>query len=353
MGQPQLQQQPPQPQPEENAPMDAKTALNQFCQRLCQRPVTRADIEYTVNKIGVQFQAIVKLNCIQGQEFAGELASSPKEAEKAAAEQALKAHQMTIATLPPPVTARQKKSSRAGEAGGAVRAKPPDEDNPALTAKVKLNSICMRIVKRALQKGETNYETRQAVGGFHTTLKLSCLPDDWAEKAWAGKVCTTKQAAEQSAATYALEAIEADTTLMGVAEKGKALKEGKGKGRGKNPSPMGKGFGKGKKGMDLGALQEAMMPWFKPSQTGPDLEREVVSEQPVRGEVLDWRPGGSFGWLKLDAPFEHKSARRDGKVYAHKQDLTCEVDALNTGTKVSFSLYADTAGLGAGHVTLA
>merc|ERR1719162_2547381 len=85
-------------------PMDSKTALNQFCQRLCQRPVTRADIEYTVNKIGVQFQAIVKLNCIQGQEFAGELASSPKDAEKAAAAQALKAHQMTIATLPPAAT---------------------------------------------------------------------------------------------------------------------------------------------------------------------------------------------------------------------------------------------------------
>jgi len=332
----------------EDAAMDAKTALNQFCQRLCQRPVTRSDIEYTVNKIGVQFQAIVKLNCVQGQEFAGELASNPKDAEKAAAEQALNANREIISTLPPAISSRWFKTERTQS--GSIGVKPLDEDNPALTAKVKLNSICMRIVKRALQKGETNYETLQAAGGFHTTLKLSCLPDDWPQKAWAGKICPTKEAAEQSAASYALDAIQADDALMSIADKAKASREEKGKGRGKNPSPMGKGFGKGKKGMDLDALGDAMQ--WPPRETGPDLQREHLTELPVQGEVLDWRAGCTFGWFKLDMPFEHKNARRDGKVYVHKQDLSCDADAIKVGTKVKFSLYADTAGLGGEQVAL-
>lgn len=347
---------PPPVAPREPIAMDAKTALNQFCQRLCQRPVTRSDIEYTVNKIGVQFQAIVKLNCIQGQEFAGELSMSPKEAEKAAAEQALKAHQMTIESLPPTATPKQKKkektqAARSGQNadGGVVRAKPPDEENPALTAKVKLNSLCMRIVKRALQKGETAYDTKQAIGGFHCTLKLHCLPNEWDQQAWAGMICTTKQAAEQSAATFALQAIEADEALMAIANQSKLeTNEGKGKGRSK-----GKGFkGKGK-AMDLGALQEAMMPWLGKGRSGPDLEREVVNEELVTGEIIEWKSGGKFGWIKLDTAFEHKSAsRRDGKVYAHKQDLKFEAEELAPGTKVKFILYVDPAGLGAQSITL-
>jgi len=332
--------------------MDTKTALNQFCQRLCQRPVTRTDIEYTVNKIGVQFQAIVKLNCIQGQEFAGELSLSPKEAEKAAAQQALKAHQTTIDTLPPPVTGRQKKKEKTqagavGPGGIEVMPKPPDEENPALTPKVKLNSVCMRIVKRALQKGETAYNTQQAIGGFHTTLTLNCLPDEWAKRAWAGKVCSAKQAAEQSAAEFALAAIEEDETLMARAAKSRPVAEGKGKGSGK---------GKGKGKMDLGALQEAMMPWLNKAAraSGPELEREEIGQDFVMGEVIEWRPGGNFGWLKPDVPSDDKAARKDGKVYAHKQDLVgCDSDSLAAGTRVSFVLYSDQAGLGAQKISLA
>jgi len=329
--------------------MDTKTALNQFCQRLCQRPVTRADIEYTVNKIGAQFQAIVKLNCVQGQEFAGELSANPKDAEKAAAEQALKAHQLTIETMPPTVTYRQKKKEKGPRLAddGVPKEKTPDEDNPALTAKVKLNSICMRIVKRALQKGETAYNTQQTIGGFNTILRLSCLPGEWAEKAWAGKVCTTKQAAEQSAAQYALDAIAEDETLTTIAEKGKP-KEPKGEGKGKRePKGFGKGFGKGKfKGIEQGI-------WAPPTATGPELEREVLTPEPVEGEIIEWRAGGYVGWIKLDTPVDHRAAlRREGRVYAHKQDLQCDADALKPGLKVSFILYVDESGLGAEQINL-
>merc|ERR1719444_113853 len=102
---PQQQQQRPQAPPAmENFVDDPKTSLNQFCQRYCSRPVTKADVMYTTTKFGPsQFQAIVKLNCLEGQEYAGELSPNPKYAEKSAADQALQAFAAVIASLAPPV----------------------------------------------------------------------------------------------------------------------------------------------------------------------------------------------------------------------------------------------------------
>lgn len=323
--------------------MDAKTALNQFCQRLCQRPVTKSDIVYTVNKIGPQFQAIVKLNCIQGQEFAGELSPNPKEAEKAAAHQALQAHASTIAALPPPVVAKKRKPAAGAAPGvplipGAPMAEngpgEMDGENPALTDKVKLNAACMRIAKRALQKGETIYEARQTVGGYQATVRLTCLPQEWAGKVWAGQVCTTKQAAEQSAAGMALAAINADPEMGAAATKPTAPAtkgSGKGKGRGK---------GKGKGFWSMG--------WSRPP-TGPDLPRERVTDDLQAGEVLEWR--GSYGWIKPHVDIEHEAAtRREGKVYVHQQDLV-GTESLESGSIVRFQVYCDPSGLGAEEVT--
>merc|ERR1719506_2626761 len=103
--------------------------------------------------------------------------------------------------------------------------------------------------------------------------------------------------------------------------------------------------------MDMEAM-EAMMPWMKPRPTGPDLDREIVTQELVQGEVLEWRTGGGFGWLKTDAPFPHEKARRDGKVYAHTLDVVGDASVFQTGTKVKFGLYVDTAGLGASQITM-
>merc|ERR1712151_1352176 len=83
---------------------DAKTELMQFCQRYCQRPTTKDDIVYTNIKCGTQYQATVRLQCLNGQEYAGALAPNQKEAEKKAAAQALLAHKKDMASLPPPGT---------------------------------------------------------------------------------------------------------------------------------------------------------------------------------------------------------------------------------------------------------
>merc|ERR1712107_251153 len=78
---------------------DLKTLLNQFCQRVCRRPVTKEDIFYTTIQHGLaQFSATVKLNCVGGGEFRGGVCSTRRTAEKSAALQALQAHK-TLASL--------------------------------------------------------------------------------------------------------------------------------------------------------------------------------------------------------------------------------------------------------------
>ena len=78
--------------------------------------------------------------------------------------------------------------------------------------------------------------------------------------------------------------------------------------------------------------------------SGPNLPRETVSEDPVMGEVLEWK--GSYGWIKLTEPVEHPSSEKnDGKIYIHKQDLV-DVEELEAGALVQFVLYSDSSGLG-------
>lgn len=305
--------------------MDAKTQLNQFCQRYCERPVTRKDILYSTTKFGnKQYQSIVRLNCMEGQEYAGELSEMPKDAEKSAAQQALKA----VSVITSLGNKETKKKKAPGDSGPSVKVKIPDAENPALTDKVRLNALCMRIAKRPLEKGETVYDTQQiGVGknpaGYQSTVSLPCLPEDWAMKLFAGEVCQNKQRAEQSAASMALKAMEEDAALCALAEEKVPKKptEGK-KSKGKN----------GKNG------------WLP--KGGPDLPREVISEATLTATVLEWK--GSFGWVKLSEPIEHPAAsRREGKVYLHKQDLKDGKELLAEGDMVLVQLYTDSHGLGA------
>jgi len=352
--------------------MDSKTGLNQFCQRYCSRPVTKTDIIYKTTKFGNnQFQTIVTLSCLEGQEYAGELSTNQKNAEKSAAQQALQAYSAISATLLQAAVAHKKckipgplgvpqpfmlnlepmvPRSLGNPAGGAAAEQPAVKqeadsgENPALTDKVKLNAACMKIVKRALQKGETLYETRQvgiskSFSGYQSTVRLMCLPEIWANQMFPGQVCANKQGAEQSAAGVALAAIMADPELSAQITKvntapaqPKANKKSKGKGGGAEQAWRWKGG----------------WSW---SASGPDLPRERVSETAITGEVLEWK--GSFGWVKPSVEIEHPAAsRRGGKIYLHQRDLVDGEQELSPGTTVIFQLYVDPSGLGAEEVLL-
>lgn len=313
---------------------DAKTDLNQFCQKFCKRPVTKQDIVYVVNRFGNQFQAIVKLNCFQGQEYAGHLCTNAKEAEKSAAHQAILAHAATLDMLSKdddkksrrkvhqPLNPQQLAEKRAKQA--------EDGENPAITPKTKLNSLCMKIAKRYLQKGETVYEALKVAGGFQATVKLTALPGDWADRCWAGEVCSTKQKAEQSAADIALQQILADEELLAEADR-----------------PKGKGKGKVEKGGGKGGWASGWV--WQPS--GPDQPRQRVGEEPMTGEVLEWKE--HYGWVRTAEPVDHAAASlRDGKIYVNKRDLPEGTTELAVGAQVRFYLYEDNSGLGGEQVTI-
>lgn len=410
-------------------PVDPKTALNQFCQRYCKRPVTKMDITYHVVKYeGAGYQATVTLTCLGGKAYNGEVAQSPKEAEKNAAQQVLDAHQHEIALLPAiaprsaggpgarpaeqarPQNARptaapggQKQQQQmqpqlqqhaqpqqlqqlgdgpptpafpSTQPGGGPGSGPPlldhDPGEVAETAKSKLNATCMKILKRAMEKGEIVYETVTAGVGFQATVRLPCLPGPFSEMSWTGLPSANMRSSEQAAAAKALEAVLADEELLekmkpspkkpagGGGGGGKSKGKGGGGGAGGGASWKG-GFG-GYDGYGYGYgrgysnfIQAMAMPmnWDRgTTRGGPDLPRErVTAEEPVSGEVVEWR--GTFGWVKPDTTVEHGSAaRRDGRIYAHKQDFQSGVQQFEAGTKIRFHVYADSSGLGAEEITL-
>jgi len=356
--------------------MDPKTALNHFCQRYSRRPVTKNDIVYTLNKFGQQYQAIVTLNCVNGEQYAGESRSHPKDAEKAAAHQAVLAHRETLASLPPALSKdplRKKKARPTAAEQGTSGPKDGEKSgsetdaNPALTPKVKLNTLCMKITHNYLKKGETVYECKQVIGGFQATVKLRCLPGEWSSNVWAGEVCRRKAAAEQSAANIALEQISSDASLMEIANqppdkgKGRGLKGKLGSGKGWKAMSLygmpfqGMGYpGKGRGGRESWSWGWNDVGWGMPPWSGPDLPRERITTEAVTGEVIEWKD--KYGWIRPHEPPNHPAAqKRNGKLYLSRCDSVQSGTgdgpiALAPGTLVSFHIYVDLSGLGAEEV---
>lgn len=259
---------------------DPKTGVNMFCQRYCSRPVAKDDIVYTTHKHSGGYQSTVMLNCIEGHEFAGEVASTAKDAEKSAAKQVLEFFATEIASMPVSGSKQTKKRKAVlqGEAvpagqllpgtiqalsalGEADPKLPKIEPEPVKTAKGELNACCSKILRRVMQKGEVMYETNMVPGGFQSTVQLPGLPDEWGNQVWAGEVCAKKTDAEQSVAAIALEAISADPQLMALFNQPPKPKTWrppmKGKGKGGSgygsSSPLGGSFGASSLGAGYGS----------------------------------------------------------------------------------------------------
>lgn len=353
---------------------EPKGALNHFCQRFCRRPVTKEDIVYTSQKYGRVYQATVTLNCMEGQQFVGETSELQKDAEKNAAQQALMHFEPLADTLPPATSAnKNKKRKPDGMPGDAVvkYAKGPDGaplalpgapggENPALTAKVILNTVCMKVLKRPMQKGEVQYETVQTPVGYQSTVRLPCLPGELGQLTWAGEVSMQQKQAEHNAAKQALEAINAQAGQLGIgaipqpgsAPEPKPPKTSGWKGRGKG---WGGGWGGG--GWGLGGWDWGM-PWALGiqgchkggkgggKQPAGKQPRSRITEVAVTGEVLEWK--GTFGWLKPHVEIQHEKAKlRGGKIFLHGGDLQGELKSVEVGAVLQFHIYEDPSGLGA------
>mmetsp|Transcript_18441 Transcript_18441/g.53579 ORF Transcript_18441/g.53579 Transcript_18441/m.53579 type:complete len:392 (-) Transcript_18441:73-1248(-) len=363
------------------AAVEPKGALNHFCQRFCRRPVTKSDIIYTSAKYGKVYQVTVTLHCIEGQQFVGETAATLKDAEKNAAQQALIHFEPLTDSLPPTVNSKNKNNKRKspampgygmmpgmgalpdaayqmqaldGELGqpAAKMFRGPDgsamalasglpqpltvaPDNPALTSKVMLNTACMKLLRRPLQKGEILYETVQTPLGYQSTVRLPCLPGELGLLTWAGEVAPQQKQAEQNSARQALEAITTNGEALGLQMPPPGepkAKQQKGKGKG-----WGKGWGwNGCGGGGCGAPPRGPLP------------RQRVTEVAITGEVLDWK--GSYGWVTPHTEIQHAMAmKRGGRIFLSKADVGPELQ-LGLGTVLQFHVYEDASGLGAEEV---
>jgi len=241
---------------------DAKSLLNNFCQRFTKKAIGKNDIIYNTQCFGAQFQSTVTLACIENLQYAGATASNKKEAEQNAALIALQNHADQIANLPEPVPGQGKKR-KVGDAGlggipliltgsphmpaSGINALPATGHN-----KMALNVALGRVLRRPLSKEDTVFQSVQTVGGWQATLSMPGLPGDWASLAWAGEVGQSEKEAQDLACQQALAAIQADPSFQQQLNAPPKAQTNKGKGMGKGKS---KGFGKGKgKGKGFGGF---------------------------------------------------------------------------------------------------
>lgn len=352
---------------------DPKTALNQMLQKLSPRALGKGDIVYTVNKFDSQHQAIVKLNCLDGKEYAGHLCATAKEAEKSAAEQALLANEALLSQIQNMPKAPKGNKRAAG--GEPVERKPKQPKVkvpvPHLPFKTDLNNTLCKILRRCPAKGDVQYIVNVVAPGQHqATVQISCLTDfsaEWSEKAWAGELKPTPQEAEQSAAEQALKDVSCIPPLEKekkqpaprepkLNEEGGGNKKNKKKNKGGNQQTnamqqlselMNAWTEEVSKQEEEGetSLATKMMLWMMNGARGPPPQ-EVVTAEPVIGTVVTWK--GHTGYLQPDEPLNHEAAsQRGGRVWVHKKNLAEGVTELMEGMKVSFKVYCDPSGLGA------
>jgi len=249
---------------------DAVMAVNQFCQRFSGKVLSKDDVVFTVAKLPDGHQCTLKLDCLSGVEFAGEVCSNAKDARTSAAQQVLEMYAAEIASMPAtggggtknkkkrpasasvgaPAAEPAAKAARVGWAAEGITATalPPNQSN-----KGDLNMTYSKIIRRSTVKNEVLFNTSPVVGGFQSQVQLPGLPPPWNNEVWAGEVHGKKGDAEQSVAGVALNMIRSDPALMAAFSKppkpnqwllngGMDRLHGKGKGKGKDgkdgPSPQ-------------------------------------------------------------------------------------------------------------------
>lgn len=339
---------------------DPKTTLNTFCQRYCKRAISKTDILYTTHKIGDVLQAVVKLNCLDGIEFAGEVATNQKDAEKNAAKQALQNYSSEMAMLPAAnKTTKKRKAPGDSMTSFGMAAPALTVDPTTQNAKVALNTGLMRILHRALTKEDVQYNTVQTALGFQCTISLPSLPREWSTYAWAGEVANKKKDAEEHAARHAVEALRADPIMAKAMDTppNKVAKTGGG-GKGYAPSYGGGCYG-GYGGMQMSIFNKGFKGGWKGygkgtpccgGGMGMPLTRERITQDMVTGTILDWKD--RYGWVNLHEPVDHPQATRNsGRVYLNMKDWQQPDSPPAEGTLIQMHVYADQSGLGAEEVS--
>jgi len=206
---------------------DHKTELTVVLQRLVGRTLTKGDVAYEVAAVDSGFQATVKLVCLAGEEYAGEVCPTEKAAEHAAANQALLVNAEAVAALPP-----SNKPPRRGKAKAAPGVRPPGPGPMQAEGNMKtelVNRLQMHC-SRTMTKPDIVYEVSELAGQFQASVKLMCLE---IPQEYMGHAGATEKAAEHSAAemalmeqaTWSLPAAVAPPALVAVPANGQKARQ--------------------------------------------------------------------------------------------------------------------------------
>lgn len=286
--------------------------------------MTKTDVVYEMAPVGEAFQATVRLHCLgDAPEYAGEVCPEEKQAQQAAAAQALQAQP----------TWMQGTSVAAG--------KVVDVTNP----KSCLVMYIQGHIKRTLTKEDVMYSCDRIMGGgFQAVVNVACF----GHRQFVGHVNATQKGAEVSAAAMALEALEAE---LGQAPPAK---------RSKLESMAGLAPATGMLQLNSWAAAAAVphggslgAAAAKRGAAAADCGPRRAVAVDVMGEVLEWHPSG-YGFIKPHTSIDDAAARlRGGRIFVHCKDMApgCP-QSLSKGNVVQFSVYADAKGLGAAEVNL-
>merc|ERR1719265_2392004 len=134
----------------------AKSALNTYCQRIVRRPLAKDAIEYKMICLGMYQQAFVQVGCVEEAKlFAGELCDNEKAAAQSAAEKALEYYMDAFGAFTDTERLKWRDADFRSNPQEAAQGDPTSQK--LLPPKVALNSLCMRVARRPLAKGDTVY----------------------------------------------------------------------------------------------------------------------------------------------------------------------------------------------------
>lgn len=199
--------------PEGNIPR-----LHDACRRILKRSLVKEEVCYDAQEVVGGYQASVRLPELSVswgiRTFAGEVGFDRKDAESRAAGIALQAILMDPELGPQ------------AEPPAAIQDRPPIPLGPQEgdlvigeviirgSNKAKVSNICTRLSSDQLTQGGLHYETHEAIGGFQSLVTLKPLPGDWANTPIAGEILPTQAEAEESAAKFAIEALQVDESIL-------------------------------------------------------------------------------------------------------------------------------------------
>lgn len=392
-----------------------KNALNALLQRITGKSMDKGDISYQTIKHGNEYQCTTTMACLDGQQASGEMKPTDKEAEAAAAFQAILALEQDLKAMGYSIDGRvldvPASVAQAVQTAGIIS--DGEDVSKALTdahIKALMHGVLTKALDRQLDKGDIsyNFEKAAAPGMFHATLKLVGLPGELGTTTWQGADSPFRRDSQLDCALKALDAILTDPIGVGMdltgmvrvrtnAEKKSKDKAAKKAKTAASTGPLGlpnmggkgckgKGKGKGKKGGKSGGNGWV---WMGPG--APDMDMGMADNQMAMAMMQIFQQGfemgnvatgggNAFGGGKAGGKGQRKRISEDpvtGDVVMWKEKFgyiqphfevshphasknggkiyvaakDVEGGTLSEGQSVTFFIYEDGKGLGAEEVT--